>query len=91
MAEFNENPIGWMKLYNNENQERFYVSSLYVLPDNQGFRIGRKLLEVAESLADKMNLTGFESFELVRENRILFYRRRTFPNGQNLCDTSYRT
>lgn len=55
MAEINENPIGWMKLYNNENQKRFYVSSLYVLPDNQRFGIGRKFLEVAESLAGKMN------------------------------------
>lgn len=55
MAEVNENPIGWMKLYNNENQKRFYVSSLYVLPDNQRFGIGRKFLEVAESLVGKMN------------------------------------
>ncbi|MGQ9798829.1 MAG: GNAT family N-acetyltransferase [Ignavibacterium sp.] len=55
MAEVNENPIGWMKLYNNENQKRFYVSSLYVLPDYQGFGIGRKFLEVAESLTGKMN------------------------------------
>lgn len=55
MAEVNENPIGWMKLYNNEDQKRFYVSSHYVLPDYQGFGIGRKLLEAAESLAGKMN------------------------------------
>lgn len=55
MAEVNENPIGWMKSYNNEDKKRFYVSSLYVLPDYQGFGIGRKFLEVAESLASKMN------------------------------------
>jgi len=55
IAEVNESPIGWMKLYNNEDQKRFYVSSLYILPDYQGYGIGRKFLEAAESLAGKMN------------------------------------
>lgn len=54
IAEINESPIGWMKLYTNEDEKRFYVSSLYILPDHQGCGIGRKFLEVAESLAGKM-------------------------------------
>lgn len=42
---------GWMKLYDNKSQKRFYVSSLYVLPQFQGSGIGKILMNKAEEIA----------------------------------------
>lgn len=53
IAEVDEKPVGWMKLYDNEDQKRFYISSLYVLPAFQGYGIGKKFLEEAKSIARK--------------------------------------
>ncbi|MEJ5261664.1 MAG: GNAT family N-acetyltransferase [Ignavibacterium sp.] len=53
IAEVDKKPVGWMKLYDNEDQKRFYISSLYVLPAFQGYGIGKKLLEKAQSIARK--------------------------------------
>lgn len=44
-------PVGWMKLFDNKSQKRFYVSSLYVLPEFQGYGIGKLLMNKAEEIA----------------------------------------
>ena len=44
-------PVGWMKLYHNNLEKKFFVSSLYVLPGYQGYGIGHKLLEEAYKIA----------------------------------------
>ena len=44
IAEIDTKPAGWMKLYEDKINKKFYVSSLYVLPDFQGFSLGKKLL-----------------------------------------------
>ena len=44
IAEFESKPVGWMKLFEDKINKRFYISSLYILPDYQGFGIGKKLL-----------------------------------------------
>ena len=54
LAEIESRPIGWMKLYNDELVEKFFISSLYVLPEFQGNGIGRKLLLKAEETASKL-------------------------------------
>lgn len=51
ISEFDEIPAAWMKLYDNKSQERLYVSSLYVLPQFQGFGIGKLLISNAAEVA----------------------------------------
>ena len=40
-----------MKLFEDKINKRFYISSLYILPDYQGFGIGKKLLKEAYLIA----------------------------------------
>ncbi len=51
LAEIESKPIGWMKLFEDQINKRFYISSLYVLPKYQGFGIGKKLLNEAYLVA----------------------------------------
>lgn len=46
--------IGWMKLFDNQDEGKFYVSSLYVLPNYQGNGIGKELMNIAESKAREL-------------------------------------
>ncbi len=55
LAEIEKTPVGWMKLFSDQPTERFYVSSLYVLPEFQGYGIGKKLLLKTEAIASKLN------------------------------------
>jgi ribosomal protein S18 acetylase RimI-like enzyme len=55
MSEIDDKQAGWMKLYEDQAAKRFYISSLYVLPQYQGFGIGKKLLFNAEEMAVKSN------------------------------------
>lgn len=55
ISEIGDKQAGWMKLYEDQAAKRFYISSLYVLPQYQGFGIGKKLLFNAEELASKSN------------------------------------
>lgn len=55
IAEINSVPVAWMKLFEDCLNKKFFVSSLYVLPDYQGFGIGSKLLHEAYSFARKKN------------------------------------
>ncbi len=51
LAEVKSIPAGWMKLFDNYIEKKLYVSSLYVLPEYQGFGIGKKLLNHAYTVA----------------------------------------
>ena len=57
LAEIESNTVGWMKLFENNLEKKLFVSSLYVLPEYQGFGIGKKLLNEAYEIARKKNLT----------------------------------
>ena len=54
LAEIENESVGWMKLFNDEMADKFFISSLYVLPEFQGYGIGKKLLQKAEEIASKM-------------------------------------
>ncbi len=54
LAEIEHKSVGWMKLFNDEIAEKFFISSLYVLPEFQGCGTGRKLLLKAEETATKL-------------------------------------
>ena len=51
IAEVNIVPAGWLKLFENIINKKFFVSSLYVLPEFQGYGLGKKLLYEAYSIA----------------------------------------
>jgi len=51
IAEVNSVPAGWLKLFEDLINKKFFVSSLYVLPEFQGFGLGKKLLNEAYRIA----------------------------------------
>ncbi|HMN25426.1 MAG TPA: GNAT family N-acetyltransferase [Ignavibacteriaceae bacterium] len=51
LVEVESNSVGWMKLYHKNLEKKFFVSSLYVLPEYQGYGIGHKLLEESYKIA----------------------------------------
>lgn len=51
IADVHLKPAGWMKLFEDKLNKRFYVSSLYVLPNFQGLGIGKKLLNESYLIA----------------------------------------
>jgi len=51
LAEANSVPVGWMKLFEDHINKKLYVSSLYILPEYQGYGIGHKLLEESYKIA----------------------------------------
>lgn len=75
IAEVNFIPAGWLKLFEDHVNKKFFVSSLYVLPEYQGFGIGKKLLNEAYRIAKekhynkvwlgvmKQNVTSFEWYK----------------------------
>ena len=54
LAELESKSVGWMKLFNDEMADKFFISSLYVLPEFQGYGIGGNLLFKAEETAVKL-------------------------------------
>lgn len=42
---------GWLKLWNDSKNGRFYISSLYVLPSSQGTGLGKEFLKIASESA----------------------------------------
>lgn len=55
LAEIENEPVGWMKLFDDQLNKKIFISSLYVLPEFQGYGIGKKLLLKAEEVAAKLN------------------------------------
>jgi ribosomal protein S18 acetylase RimI-like enzyme len=51
LAEVNLVPAGWMKLFEDSINKKFFISSLYVLPEFQGFGLGKKLMNEAYRIA----------------------------------------
>jgi diamine N-acetyltransferase len=53
LAEVNLVSAGWMKLFEDIINKKFFISSLYVLPEFQGYGLGKKLLHEAYTIANK--------------------------------------
>jgi len=51
IAEINSIPAGWLKMFEDSINKNLYISSLYVLPEFQGFGVGKKLLNEAYRIA----------------------------------------
>jgi ribosomal protein S18 acetylase RimI-like enzyme len=53
IAEVNSVPAVWMKLFEDTINKKFFISSLYVLPEFQGYGLGKKLLNEAYKIASQ--------------------------------------
>lgn len=51
VAEIDGSAVGWLKLTIDKNDNKFYLSSIYVLPEYQKLKIGGRLMEIAFSTA----------------------------------------
>ncbi len=51
IVEVDSVPAGWLKLFEDLINKKFFVSSLYILPGFQGFGLGKRLLNEAYSIA----------------------------------------
>lgn len=86
-------PSGWMKLYDNKSQKRFYISSLYVLPKFQGFGIGKHLMNKAEEIAKQKNYDriwlgvmkdNVKALEWYKKNNFYFDEEEPFQMGKTV-------
>jgi ribosomal protein S18 acetylase RimI-like enzyme len=75
-----ENTIcGWLKLTDNKSENRFYLSSIYVLPEFQKMKIGEKLYHVACEEAVKKGFTEIYIGVMVQNKGALqWYRKLGF-------------
>lgn len=75
----NKKAVAWMRTHLSLEEKRFYVSSIYVLPGNQGKGIGKQLLQKAAELA-KQN--GFDRIFLgvMKQNAksLAWYKKEGF-------------
>lgn len=56
IAEIFNKPAGWMRIFGDHKNRKFFISSLYILPEFQGLGIGKKLLFKAETIALDLKL-----------------------------------
>lgn len=75
-----ENKIcGWLKIYESKEENRIYLSSIYVLPEYQKLKIGKKLFELACTTATQKNFTEIYIGVMVQNERALnWYRKLGF-------------
>jgi ribosomal protein S18 acetylase RimI-like enzyme len=91
LAETNSVPVGWMKLFEDHINKKYYVSSLYVLPEYQGFGIGKKLLIEAYRIAKEKHFNkvwlgvmkqNIKSLEWYKNLGFIFSEEEPFKMGK---------
>jgi len=74
-AEMDDHVAGYARLFVDRDENRLYVSSLYLLPNFQGKDIGRRLLDAAEGYAAEKRLPELWIGVMVKNKQALvFYR-----------------
>jgi ribosomal protein S18 acetylase RimI-like enzyme len=90
IAEVNSIPAGWLKLFEDHINKKFFVSSLYVLPEFQGFGLGKKLLNEAYRIAKDRQFSkvwlgvmkqNIKSLEWYRNLGFIFNEEEPFQMG----------
>ena len=76
VAEADGTIAGYARLFIDQDENRLYVSSLYLLPDFQGKEIGRRLLEAAEGYATEKGLDNVWIGVMVKNKQALFFYRK---------------
>jgi ribosomal protein S18 acetylase RimI-like enzyme len=87
-----EGVAGYEKNFFSKDEQRYYVSSLYILPQYQGLGLGRDLLSAAESRAVQRGLDRIW-LGVMKENKstLSWYRKHGFVFGDELPFTMGRT
>ena len=79
VAEIEDTIGGWLKLTDNKSEKRFYLSSIYVLPEFQNMKIGEKLYRLACAEAVKKGFTEMYIGVMVQNKRALqWYQKLGF-------------
>ena len=79
IAEMDGQVAGYARLIFNRDENRLYVSSLYFLPEFEGWGMGGRLLEAAEGYATEKGLDELWIGVMVKNRRALdFYRKVGF-------------
>jgi ribosomal protein S18 acetylase RimI-like enzyme len=79
IAEVDNHIAGYARLFFNRDENRLYVSSLYLLPEFEGKGIGMKLLEWGEGYAAEKGLGELWIGVMVKNRQaLLFYRKVGF-------------
>ena len=90
LAEVNSVSVGWMKLFEDHINKKLYVSSLYILPEYQGFGIGKKLLNEAYLIAKEKHFPkvwlgvmkqNIKSLEWYQKLGFIFGKEEPFKMG----------
>jgi ribosomal protein S18 acetylase RimI-like enzyme len=95
LAAINSSIAGIMRITDSKNEKRFYLNSLYVLPEYQGYGIGKKLSAIAEKTAlalgyDEIWLGVMEqnisSVEWYTKNGYVFTQSEPFQMGKTIVN-----
>ena len=79
IADVDDHIAGYARLFFNRDENRLYVSSLYLLPEFEGKGIGIRLLESAEGYAAEKGLDELWIGVMVKNRQaLLFYRKVGF-------------
>ena len=79
IAELDNHTAGYARLFLNKDENRIYVSSLYLLPEFEGKGIGIRLFDLAEGYAAEKGLDELWIGVMVKNKQALvFYRKVGF-------------
>jgi ribosomal protein S18 acetylase RimI-like enzyme len=75
----NSKIVAWLKLFEDVEKKRFYLSSIYVLPDFQKFKIGKKLISLSYERAVTKSYDSIWIGVMVQNLKALdWYKREGF-------------
>lgn len=85
VAELNQKICGWLKLYFSNDENRFYLSSIYVLPEYQKLKIGIKFFDLACTVAKSNKFNEIYIGVMVQNERALnWYKKLGFDFFEEL-------
>jgi ribosomal protein S18 acetylase RimI-like enzyme len=76
VAEINNIVCGWLKLYISKDENRFYLSSIYVLPEYQKLKIGLQFYTLACEEATKLGFKEIYIGVMVQNDRALHWYKK---------------
>ena len=76
VAEVENSVVAWLKLTINKDENKFYLSSIYVLPEFQKLKIGNKLFEITIDEAIKNGFDEIYIGVMIQNERALNWYRK---------------
>ena len=79
VVEIDNKVAGWLKLTENKEERRFYLSSIYILPECQKMKLGEKFFSIACEEAKKLQYHEIYIGVMVQNERALnWYKKLGF-------------